>query len=117
MDNKTILKKKAKMQQLHKKYQKIVDKINRDGYSMPKQEEAIDKWLNQMLLITQEHQKQINKSTNQQINKEVMATKRKSTRSKRAQYSKSTKTIYKDGKNTIQVVIKKAKSKKRKNKK
>ena len=46
-----------------------------------------------------------------------MAAKKKSTRAKRASYSRSPKTIYKDGKHTIQVVIKKAKTKKRKTKK
>jgi len=46
-----------------------------------------------------------------------MATKKKSTRAKRAAYSKSPKTIYKDGKNTIQIVIRKTKKKKSKSKK
>ena len=46
-----------------------------------------------------------------------MAAKRKSTRSKRASYKRSPKTIYKDGKNTIQVVIRKTKTRKRRTKK
>ena len=57
----------------------------------------------------------MNKETNNQINKNNMATKSK-TRSKRAAYSRSPKTIYKDGKNTIQVVIRKTKTRKRKKK-
>jgi len=53
------------------------------------------------------------KSTNNQINSKDMAAKR-SKSSKRAAYSRSPKTIYKDRRNTIQVVIKKSKPNKRK---
>jgi hypothetical protein len=42
-----------------------------------------------------------------------MAGKRKSTRAKRASYSRSPKTVYKDGKNTIQIVVKKVKKRKK----
>jgi len=50
------------------------------------------------------------------LNYKIMSTKKKGGRKKNAAYTKSPRTIYKDGKHTIQVVIKKKVVTKRKKK-
>ena len=100
----TIKEKQEKLRRNHARFCAIQAKIKKDGFSTGKQTREEDRLLQSSLNIIQKHFKE----------QEDMLAKRKSTRSKRASYSKSPKTIYKDGKNTIQVVIRKTKVKKSK---